>query len=68
MGPNHRMMRVGLSLYSSWKEQASGMGSQIVRDELELEPPHTAGDGSLLALAAALMVLLGFIANWAGSL
>lgn len=44
------------------------MSSQIVRDEFELEPPHTAGDGSLLALAAALMLLLGFIANWAGGL
>jgi hypothetical protein len=44
------------------------MRGQIVRDEFELEPPRTAGDGSLLALAAALALLLGFIANWAGSL
>jgi hypothetical protein len=42
------------------------MSSPIVRDELD--PPHTAGDGSRLSLAAALLLLLGFVANWLGTI
>ena len=40
------------------------MRGPLIHDRLELEPPHTSGDGSILALATALLLLLGFIANW----
>ena len=62
--PDWQMIERRLSPCSSRQAQTCAMRGPIIHDKLELEPPHTSGDGSVLALATALLLLLGFIANW----